>query len=450
MLCICKLSAPLFGNLVPRVWLAQLDGRFWSRAVVSISNTHSELWKPRWSTLVAWHLLHRLQTSVSPDFPIVISTGRKMWRTMQSRSQEKREKPLNVSLNPHRPQTSCEQQAPLSTELAKLTKQPSAGILSNTKTNITWSSRKKPTKQIPSGNLQKLLLLGDTIYNWIPLLPLPVLFNPVDISLCPHSLHFQNDFSKLNELHISCSTANALNLFGGQNLTENPIKPSAFSAGTGTISRNSHMSWSPWRLKTAVSVAASFHFLSTLNLRNIWQPTSVCENYATNKFQKSVRTPFDGVAHPPRWNQDSKGRSSHTSSRGSVSLTHSSPEGWLPPGWWYLLPVTALTQVPMWLCGDRWDSVCYNWHQLPQASHHKNLTLVSTFYTWMLFIRVTPSGGWGGRKTDSDSDRARACCQARPPTPQAAEVASPTQKDRAHKAKLLSCCWDSHKKQCYF
>lgn len=208
------------------------------------------------------------------------------------------------------------------------------------------------------------------------------------------------------------------------------------------------MSWVPWRLETSVPVAASFHLLSTLNLRSTWQPTSICENYVTNKFQEPIRTSFDGMAHPSHWYQNSKGKPSHISSRHSASLTHSSPKGWLPHRLWYLLPVIALTHVPMWLCGDRWDSVCYNWHQFPPASHHKNLTLVSTFYTWVLFIRVTPSGGWGGRKTDSDS--ARACCQALPPIPQAAEAASPTQRDWACKAKFLSCCWDSHKKQCYF
>lgn len=73
--------------------------------------------------------------------------------------------------------------------------------------------------------------------------------------------------------------------------------------------------------------------------------------------------------------------------------------------------MTALAHVPMWLCGDCWDTVCYNWHQLPQASHHKNLTLVSTFYTWVLFIRVTPSGEQEtGRQTNTVSEiSARDC-----------------------------------------
>lgn len=74
---------------------------------------------------------------------------------------------------------------------------------------------------------------------------------------------------------------NNLNLFGGQNIPENPIKALVFSVGTGTISRNSHMSWAPWELKTSVPVVASFHFLSALNLRNTWQTTSICKNYIT-------------------------------------------------------------------------------------------------------------------------------------------------------------------------
>lgn len=88
MLCICKLSVPLFSSLVPQIRWSQLDWRFWSRALLSIPNTHSKLWKPRWSTLLAWCFLHHLQTSMSPNFPTVISRCRKMWRTMKSRSQE--------------------------------------------------------------------------------------------------------------------------------------------------------------------------------------------------------------------------------------------------------------------------------------------------------------------------------------------------------------------------
>lgn len=77
-----------------------------------------------------------------------------------------------------------------------------------------------------------------------------------------------------------------LNIFGGQNIPENLIKALVFSVsvGIGTISRNSHMSWAPWELKTSVPVVASFHFLSALNLRNAW-PT---KNYITNKFQEFI------------------------------------------------------------------------------------------------------------------------------------------------------------------
>lgn len=193
-----------------------------------------------------------------------------------------RKRLLNFRLKPRRPSTPCVQQESLpSTELAKLTKhcQSSARIIPNTKTNIIWSSRRKPTKKNPSRNLQEspFVLWGSQCITGS--LSSLCLFNPVNVSLCPHSLHFQTDFSKLNELHISCSTANTLNLFGGQNLTENPIKALALSVRTGTISRNSHMSWVPWGLKTSVPLAASFCFLSALNLRNTWQLTSACKNY---------------------------------------------------------------------------------------------------------------------------------------------------------------------------
>lgn len=106
---------------------------------------------------------------------------------------------------------------------------------------------------------------------------------------------FPKWLSKLNELGISCSTTNTLNLFGGQNLTENPTKPLTFSVETGTISRNSHTSWVPWSLNTSVQWLPPF--LYELNLRNTWQPTSICKNYVTyNEFQASIRTPFEGVS----------------------------------------------------------------------------------------------------------------------------------------------------------
>lgn len=57
-----------------------------------------------------------------------------------------------------------------------------------------------------------------------------------------------------------------LTLCGGQNFTENPIKALAFSAGAGTISKNSHYALLLQGLKTSVSTA--LQFLSALNLRN--------------------------------------------------------------------------------------------------------------------------------------------------------------------------------------
>lgn len=194
---------------------------------------------------------------------------------------------LNFRLKPRRPQTPCVQQAPLPcTELAELTKHSQAAFSRNHpqhKNKYYMKFNRKACKEKPNRNLQEppFVSLDYTIYNWICLFPLPILFNPGDVSLCPHSLCFQKLFSKLNELHISRSTTNMHNLFGGQNLTKNLIKYLAFSVETGTISMNSHMSWVPWGLKTSVPVAASFHFLSALNLRNTWQPTSICKNYVT-------------------------------------------------------------------------------------------------------------------------------------------------------------------------
>lgn len=48
----------------------------------------------------------------------------------------------------------------------------------------------------------------------------------------------------------------------------------------------------------------------------------------------------------------------------------------------------------VWLCGDCWDTVCYNWHQLPQASS-ENLTLAKH----ILHSSAAHPGDtkWGGR-----------------------------------------------------
>lgn len=92
-------------------------------------------------------------------------------------------------------------------------------------------------------------------------------------------------------LYCKCS-----NLFGGQNLTENPIKALWLSLQEQAQFQGFTYVLGPLEIKNLCPSGSSSHLLSTLNLRNAWQPTSTCENYVTNKFQESIRTPFDGVA----------------------------------------------------------------------------------------------------------------------------------------------------------